>query len=132
MVPPGSDVSMKCHSDLPPTWWRERDNKMYTAMLATLVLKNITRQDGGRYLCKGHLDEFGYMPFTAISTLLVAGLFLNVYSYTAEYGNNQSVVFEIRYAVVTTICLSCYDNEAPRVRTLSWYITGYKFYTLQT
>ena len=92
VVPPGSDVSMKCHSDLPPTWLRERDNKVYTTMLATLVLKNITRLDGGRYLCIGHLDEFGYKPFTAISTLLVAGLFLKVYSYTASNKHNRSVV----------------------------------------
>ena len=83
VVPRGSDVSLECNSNSPPTWLRERDNKMYTAMLATLVLKNITTEDGGRYLCKGYLDEFENKSFTAISTLLVAGLFLKVYSDTA-------------------------------------------------
>ena len=84
VVLPGSDVSMKCHNVLRVTWLREKDNKVYiTAILSTLVLKNITRQDGGRYLCKGYLDEKGFVPFSALSTLLVAGLFPQCY-YFAE------------------------------------------------
>jgi len=70
---PGGVVTIECNSATPVHWLRKGESLRTFTVFTTLVLKNITKQDGGKYECHGHLGSKSRSPFTATAILLVAG-----------------------------------------------------------
>jgi len=77
---PGGDATIECNSATPVHWLRKGESLRTFTVFTTLILRNITKQDGGKYECHGHLDSKGRSPFTATAMVLVAGI-LSAQSY---------------------------------------------------